>query len=157
MSNERHKTVADNVSAKHHFREVAKMIPHEEVDVSKMETTTPIREKSSVVGNSAKMREALEKVLRVLHCAIVADILKGDDVNSAFNEVTAALSVPPRNCDVGTSEEQAERFYAFCGYHRFQSGIKGMCSSLCPCIRCRDMCNCITTWSQMPYEEGGAE
>ena len=157
MSNERHETVADNVSAKHHFREVAKMIPHEEVDVSKMETTTPIREKSSVVGNSAKMREALEKVLRVLHCAIVADILKGDDVNSAFNEVTAALSVPPRNCDVGTSEEQAERFYAFCGYHRFQSGIKGMCSSLCPCIRCRDMCNCITTWSQMPYEEGGAE
>ena len=157
MSNERHETVADNVSAKHHFREVAKMIPHEEVDVSKMETTTPIREKSSVVGNSAKMREALEKVLRVLHCAIVADILKGDDVNSAFNEVTAALSVPPRNCDVGTSEEQAERFYAFCGYHRFQSGIKGMCSSLCPCIKCRDMCNCITTWSQMPYEEGGAE
>ena len=157
MSNERHETVADNVSAKHHFREVAKMIPHEEVDVSKMETTTPIREKSSVVGNSAKMREALEKVLRVLHCAIVADILKGDDVNSAFNEVTAALSAPPRNCDVGTSEEQAERFYAFCGYHRFQSGIKGMCSSLCPCIRCRDMCNCITTWSQMPYEEGGAE
>ena len=157
MSNERHETVADNVSAKHHFREVAKMIPHEEVDVSKMETTTPIREKSSVVGNSAKMREALEKVLRVLHCAIVADILKGDDVNSAFNEVTAALSVPPRNCDVGTSEEQAERFYAFCRYHRFQSGINGMCSSLCPCIRCRDMCNCITTWSQMPYEEGGAE
>ena len=157
MSNERHETVADNVSAKHHFREVAKMIPHEEVDVSKMETITPIREKSSVVGNSAKMREALEKVLRVLHCAIVADILKGDDVNSAFNEVTAALSAPPRNCDVGTSEEQAERFYAFCGYHRFQSGIKGMCSSLCPCIRCRDMCNCITTWSQMPYEEGGAE
>ena len=157
MSNERHETVADNVSAKHHFREVAKMIPHEEVDVSKMETTTPIREKSSVVGNSAKMREALEKVLRVLHCAIVADILKGDDVNSAFNEVTAALSAQPRNCDVGTSEEQAERFYAFCGYHRFQSGIKGMCSSLCPCIRCRDMCNCITTWSQMPYDEGGAK
>ena len=157
MSNERHETVADNVSAKHHFREVAKMIPHEEVDVSKMETTTPIREKSSVVGNSAKMREALEKVLRVLHCAIVADILKGDDVTSAFNEVTAALSAPPRNCDVGTAEEQAERFYAFCGYHRFQSGIKGMCSSLCPCIRCRDMCNCITTWAQMPYEKEGAK
>ena len=50
MSNEKHETVADNVSANHHFREVAKMIPHEEVDVSKMETTTPTREKSSAVG-----------------------------------------------------------------------------------------------------------
>ena len=28
MSNERHETVADNVSVKHQFREVAKMIPH---------------------------------------------------------------------------------------------------------------------------------
>ena len=157
MRNERHETVADNVSANHHFREVAKMIPHEEVDVSKMETTTPTSEKSSAVGNAAAMHKALEKVLRVLHCAIVADILKGDDVNGAYNEVITALSAPPRNCDVGTSEEQAERFYAFCGYHRFQSGIKGMCSSLCPCIRCRDMCNCITTWAQMPYEEGGTK
>ena len=112
MINEKHETVADNVSANHHFREVAKMIQHEEVDVSKMETTTPTREKSSA---------------------------------------------PLRNCDVGTAEEQAERFYAFCGCHRFQSGIKGMCSSLCPLIRCRDMCNCLTKWSQMPYDEGGAK
>ena len=112
MRNERHETVADNVSANHQFREVAKMIPHEEVDVSKMETTTSTSEKSSVVGNSAKMREALEKVLRVLHCAIVADILKGDDVNSAFNEVTAALSAQPRNCDRYTLSE-ALRKYGF--------------------------------------------
>ena len=155
MSNERHETVADNVSANHHFREVAKMIPHEEVDVSKMETTTPIREKSSAVGNAAAMREALEKVLRVLHCAIVADILKGDDVNSAFNEVTAALSAPPRNCDVGTSDEQAKRFHSFC--KKFQYGIQGMCSTLCPCKDCCDKCHCLVKWSQMPYEEGGEE
>ena len=59
MSDERHETVADNVSANHQFRDVAKMIPHEEVDVSKMETTTPTRENSSQVGNEAAMREAL--------------------------------------------------------------------------------------------------
>ena len=53
MSDERHETVADNVSANHQFREVAKMIQHEEVDVSKMETTTPTCEKSSAVGNAA--------------------------------------------------------------------------------------------------------
>ena len=99
MRNERHETVADNLSVNHQFREVAKMIPHEEVDVSKMETPTPTSEKSSAVGNAAAMRKALEKVRRVLHCAIVADILKGEDAIKAFNAVTAALSAPPRNCD----------------------------------------------------------
>ena len=59
MSNERHETVADNVSAKHQFREVAKMIPHEEVDVSKMETTTSTREKSSAVGIVARQDSAI--------------------------------------------------------------------------------------------------
>ena len=54
MSNEKHETVADNVSANHQFREVAKMIPHEEVAVSKMETTTPTSEKSSSVGNEVE-------------------------------------------------------------------------------------------------------
>ena len=65
MSNERHETVADNVSVNHQFREVAKMIPHEEVDVSKMETTTPTREKSSVVGKvytAQDMRDAADNL-----------------------------------------------------------------------------------------------
>ena len=148
MSNERHETVADNVSANHQFREVAKMIPHEEVAVSKMETTTPTSEKSSAVGNAAAMREALEKVRRVLHCAIVADILKGDDVNSAFNEVNAALSAPPRNCDVGTAEDQAIRYQELCDSHTCGSICSG---SGCPLYAydCSPF-----AWSQMPYEEG---
>ena len=145
MRNERHEMVTDNVSANHQFCNVAKMIPHEEVAVSKMETTTPTSEKSSVVGNSAKMREALEKVRRVLHCAIVADILKGDDVNSAFNEVTAALSAPPRNCDVGTAEEKFNRFDRWCN----SMVIKNCCG-----VDCR---KCFIAWWQMPYDEGGAK
>ena len=151
MSDERQETVADNVSVNHQFREVAKMIPHEEVDVSKMETPTPTREKSSAVGNAAAMREALKKVRRVLHCAIVADILKGDDVNSAFNEVTAALSAPPRNCDVGKPEEQSARFDAHCRKH--------IGCLTCP-LREKDggvPKHCEFAWAQMPYEEGGAE
>ena len=143
MSDERHETVADIVAAKHQFCEVAKMIPHEEVAVSKMETTTP-------PGNAAAMREALEAAIPIMR-ACLFDYYNTTDVNKVVGEMKAALSAPPRNCDVGTAEEQAERFYAFCGYHRFQSGIKGMCPSLCPCIRCRDMCNCIATWEQMPY------
>ena len=35
------------------------------VDVSKMETTTPTRAKSSAVGNSAAMREALFGVMSI--------------------------------------------------------------------------------------------
>ena len=153
MSNERHETVADNVSANHQFREVAKMIPHEEVDVSKMETTTPIREKSSVVGNSAKMREALEKFNAVdlswLEFPLdgdsstiynsnkkeitipywrVAELLNG--VKAAQDMAKAALSAPPRNCDLfETPKEAGEAF------------ISQECEN--PCVNCTvsDECN----------------
>ena len=170
MSNERQETVADNVSAKHQFREVAKMIPHEEVDVSKMETTTPTREKSSVVGNSAKMREALEKFNAVdlswLELPLdgdssticnsnkkeitipywrVAELL--NEVKAAQDMAKAALSVPPRNCDVGTPKEQSARFDAHCRKH--------MGCLTCP-LREKDggvPKHCELAWSQMPYKE----
>ena len=122
MSEERHETVADNVSVNHQVREVAKMIPHEEVDVSKMETTTPTREKSSAVGNAAAMHKALEKFnavdlsglefpldgdsstiynsnkkeITIPYCK-VAEFLNG--VKEAQDMAKAALSAPPRNFD----------------------------------------------------------
>ena len=102
------------------------------------------------LGNTAKMREALEQAKRVLHCAaIVSDILKGEDARKAFNAITAALSAPPRNCDVGTAEEQSERYEKFCYAHRSREKGCGDCP-LCdiPC--------CEFAWLQMPYEEGGA-
>ena len=111
-------------------------------------------EKSSAVGNAAAMREALYKVRRVLHCAIVADILKGDDVNSAFNEVNAALSVPQRNCDVGTAEEQQDRFREFCMKH-FDARECGLGRSVakCPAYRGDKIQDCSLWWAQMPYDE----
>ena len=122
MSNERHETVADNVSANHHFREVAKMIPHEEVDVSKMETTTPTREKSSAVGNAAAMREALEKIANMGE-EIDYQLGSSDETVYAFRHerslahsisecARTALSAPPRNCDMYTLSE-ALRKYGF--------------------------------------------
>ena len=61
------------------------------------------------LGNTAKMREALEQAKRVLHCAIVvSDILKGVDARKAFNAVTAALSSSPRNCDALSKDEVLE-------------------------------------------------
>ena len=175
MSNERHETVADNVSVNHQFREVAKMIPHEEVNVSKMETTTPTREKSSAVGNAAAMHKALEKFNAVDLSGLefpldgdsstiynsnkkeitipywrVAELL--NEVKAAQDMANSALSAPPRNCDVGTADEQAKMFHSFC--EKFQSCIQEMCSPLCPFINCCDVCHCMTKWLQMPYKEG---
>ena len=50
------RVLADRIetAVKHQFREVTKMIPHEEVAVSKMETTP--------TGNSAAMREAFANI-----------------------------------------------------------------------------------------------
>ena len=87
MSNERHETVTDNMSVNHQFREVTKMIPHEEVDVSKMETTTP-------TGNAAAMREALLIVKRLFD----GRLMWQPDIRKAHEAVNAALAAPPRNC-----------------------------------------------------------
>ena len=157
MSNERHETVADNVSANHHFREVAKMIPHEEVDVSKMETTTPTREKSSAVGNAAAMREALEKIANMGE-EIDYQLGSSDETVYAFRHerslaynisecARTALSAPPRNCDVGTAEEQEKRFNSFCKRHKV-----GLRCVDCPVNGVLPK-NCALIWSQMPYDE----
>ena len=131
MSNEKHETVADNVSAKHQFREVAKMIPHEEVDVSKMETTTP-------TGNSAAMRDALVMVKKLFDGRIMFQ----NAIREAHKAVNAALAAPPRNCDVGTEKEQNERFLKFC------TSID--CKRYCPLFKAD---SCELAWAQMPYDE----
>ena len=154
MSNEKHETVADNVSANHHFREVAKMIPHEEVDVSKMETTTPTREKSSVVGNADAMRKALLEASIALSDATHHHMTE-DDAKECLSVVNAALSVPPRNCDVGTAEEQSDRFDKFCYSHSkcHKCPVKSIWNSQHRQKQLREIIRCEIIWSQMPYEE----
>ena len=63
-----------------------------------------------------------------------------------------SLELPPRNCDVGTAEEQAKRMDVYCSMHgKDESG----------CYRC-EKCKlirvdrCELAWAQMPYE-GAAE
>ena len=66
-------------------------------------------------------------------------------------DVDAALAAPPRNCDVGTPEEQARRFQLFCQAHRaFDAG----CSSNCPFVDTADINHCQSGWAQLPYEGG---
>ena len=143
-----------NAEAKHQFREVAKMIPHEEVDVSKMETTTSTSEKSSSVGNAEAMRKALLEASIALSDATHHHMTE-DDAKDCLAVIETAITEPPRNCDVGTAEEQAERFNSLCKTHL--SGTRSICSAQCPCVGCRSMFHCLTKWSQMPYEEGGTK
>ena len=103
-------------------------------------------------GNQQKTREALEFVAH-----LDDDSYTSYDIEVAVQKARDALSAPPRNCDVGTAEEQAERFHAFCDGH--SSGIGGMCDGNCPCFGSVDGCHCLCKWAQMLYEaeEGGAE
>lgn len=120
MSDEKQETIADNMSVNHQFREVAKMIPHEEVDVSKMETTTPTRDKSSQVVNAAAMRKSLEEIADMGE-QIEYQLGSSDETVFAFrNErslahiisecARTALSAPPRNCDKYTLAESLRKY-----------------------------------------------
>lgn len=143
--------IADRIeaAANNQFREATKMIPHEE-DVSKMETTTPTSEKSSAVGNAAAMRKALESVRNWCLNRLVNSSYQVT-IEGLLSVVNAALSAPPRNCDVGTPEEQSARFDAHCRKH--------MGCLTCP-LREKDggvPKHCEFAWAQMPYEVGGEE
>ena len=108
--------------------------------------------------NIIAMRKALETINRIdtrrlkclLYELVEADILDGGEINktiSAVEKARHALSAPPRNCDVGTAEEQVERFNKFCLYHK--------------CSECQFNADdgiyleleCGVRWAQMPYEE----
>ena len=61
----------------------------------------------------------------------------------------AEIGRPRRNCDVGTAEEQAERFKTFCYIYPLN------CAG-CPLKDSGITHNeCAIFWTQMPYEEGG--
>ena len=127
-------------AANRQFREGTKLIPHEEVDVSKMETTTPTSEKSSTVSNAEAMREALVMVKRLFD----GRLMWQPDIRKAHEAVNSALAEPPRNCDMGTVKEQSERFFKFCKPKR--------------CDECKSheddsFYECVLRWSQMQYEE----
>jgi len=68
--------------------------------------------------------------------------------------ISRDLAIPLRNCDVGTAEEQAERFHHQC--FEYQTG---RCSPHCGTLPAETRQKCALKWAQMPYEaeEGGAK
>ena len=105
------------------------------------------------VVNAAKMREALRGLLEIV-CVDCKSSYEIDGKCVKCPRVVAAgaaLSAPPRNCDVGTVAEQAERFAEYCDSeackrNRCKSRAKALCIE-----------RCAIAWSQMPYEEGCAK
>ena len=102
-------------------------------------------------SNVKAMREALLVVKRMFDGMIMFQ----PAIRKAHKAVDASLAATPRNCDVGTAEEQEKRFNSFCKTHL--SGTRSICSAQCPCVGCRSMFHCLTKWAQMPYEEGGVK
>ncbi len=87
-----------------------------------------------------------------------ADVLCAHrELCKAKTAINAALSAPPRNCDVGTAEEQAERHKAYCRKHYTPDALGGNCRK-CP-LKDRRGWSCQLAWAQTPYEaqEGGAK
>ena len=107
------------------------------------------------LGNAAKIRDVLKETKSVIEkcMEILNRIPDGveydgliDDVADELcdlrdSHVKPALSAPPRNCDVGTADEQVKSYFSFCDRHTCQS---------CPVKGATD---CGFLWEQMPYEE----
>lgn len=80
-----------------------------------------------------KLKTWADKIKQAVTNCIQLNILKA--------KASAALSYPPRNCDVGTIVEQAKRFDVYC---HSEGGLCSVCDSCAECV---------IAWMQMPYEE----
>ena len=114
-------------------------------------------------GNVKAILDALKKTQSVIATCmeILNKIPDGCDYDGLVDEVAdelcdlrdshvkAALSAPPRNCDVGTAEEQARRYEELCDSHT--------CGSICSGSGCPlyDYDCSPFAWAQMPYEARG--
>ena len=94
-------------------------------------------------SNNAKLREALAEFVDCWDNCNYAEMGK-----QLVEQARAALSSPPRNCDVGTAEEQAKRYGDYCDNRS--------CSE-CPCCGKVLYGKCEFAWAQMPYNEGSAK
>ena len=105
---------------------------------------------------SSKLREALEGTVAILE--EIRDAFKNGtggprmwEVNDVITEAKAALAEPLRNCDVGTAEEQTERFKDLCRKYRRGPGPRANCKG-CPIQHESPHVGCTFAWAQMPYE-----
>lgn len=96
-------------------------------------------------NNTKAMRDALEcidSIAKYLEAGTIRDVQHA--YRNIQDHVRIALAKPPRNCDVGTAEEQADRFVEFCDEEK---GNREHCRN---CSLCNAQ-DCELAWAQMPY------
>ena len=88
-------------------------------------------------GDCAKLRNTLEKIVELTTpCEGVTSIEL-----QVQGEALTALAAPPRNCDVGTDNEQIRRWKEFCDHYEVDRSPESF-----------------ARWAQGPYfEEGGGD
>lgn len=108
------------------------------------------------IGNGAKMREALE-ALSSWAKVVINNPKDATAIECAVfikETIKAALAAPPRNCDVGTAEEQTERMHEnYCSHHECYVIPTDAEPYGCPLYE--QGVDCRLKWARMPYKEGG--
>lgn len=112
-----------------------------------------------------KMREALLEITRQLepivkymhpnkaeHIGLTTVFAASEPI---YKIAKSALAVPPRNCDVGTTEGQTARYNKFCDKNKTTERSCGDCPAYSAYAILKK--DCRLAWAQMPYEEGGEE
>ena len=98
-----------------------------------METNNKLREACANIAEYARSAQCHTEDAHVLGY-----------LNQIEGWAKAALAEPPRNCDIGSAEEQGERCLA--QFNQWRHEGDG-----------RKLITAIMEWAQMPYEEGGAK
>lgn len=127
-----------------------------EIEANALAVGGIVEEARHTPGNAAALRDALIKALTLIHVCDWPPGVSLDGVVEVIREIDSALDKPPRQCDVGTAEEQRVRFESFCKRNGDGFSASAYCAYECPCGNKGD---CKLEWEQMPYteEEVGAE
>lgn len=92
-----------------------------------------------------KIKEAFDKIGNI--SAFVAENCGNADTAKYMNDIISivqeAVSEPLKNCNVGTADEQYERFVYCCSSRKIQ----------CRQSYTQGCAGCFARWSQMPYEK----
>lgn len=112
------------------------------------------------VFDASEARKVLERVHNYLGILIRENLVKDapflkegelENESDLADDVWEVLQGVPRNCDVGTAEEQSRRYEELCDSHT--------CGSICSASGCPmyDYDCSPFAWEQMPYEEAKGE
>ena len=98
-------------------------------------------------ANNKAMFKALDKIHLIAKTNINECVGDKSDIH-IVELVEAALAEPARNCDIGTPEEQCDRFEDYCAEH-------GDWEEYDVCVNCplKDAHDCRIAWMNLPYKK----